>query len=99
MEARLAAHAPVQVPDLPQLIDEAPAPDYHYGAAIPDSMDDLTDIPRLRQYADLDEARGIVRYVLNRMKKGGFTPRATLMRRRVTYGPWEEIPSEEPHGH
>lgn len=77
---------------LPHLIDETPTPTHQYAVAYPETYEP-GETPRVELRADEEEARRQARalrhYAGLQGKEDEFT--ATVLRRSVTYGPWEVV--------
>lgn len=77
---------------LPDLIDETPTPTHQYAVAYPETYEP-GEIPRVELRADEEEAqrqaRALRHYANLQGQENEFT--ATVLRRSVTYGPWEVV--------
>lgn len=93
LSERLGDQFPVKIPFIPEVIDEVPAPEYQYAAAVCDTLDP-DEIPHLEPYGDEDAARRIVRYVGRQFQKAELPDKTMLMRRAIHYGPWEVVSDE-----
>ncbi len=90
LRERLGGRLPVKVPDVPQVIDEVPTPEYQYAAAFCETLDP-DEIPHLEPHKDEDSARRIVRYTSRQYQRAGAPDKSKVMRRRIYYGPWEVV--------
>ena len=93
LSERLGDQFPERMPFIPEVIDEVPAPEYQYAAAVCDTLDPA-EIPHLEPHGDEDAARRLTRYISGQFRRAGVADKTMLMRRAIHYGPWEVVSDE-----